>query len=125
SLLDLRGFAPQTPLHALSRAASPARSVSAYAEATARPRRSAFGAKAGAWLARVEGQGIGLATSGGLISGSHDGQLNAADAKAVAVLQHRARGARAVDEGAVGAVEIDDFELGGAGREPAVQARHQ
>ncbi len=38
--------------HALSRAALPARSVSASVKATARPRRSAFGAKAGAWLIR-------------------------------------------------------------------------
>src|SRR5262245_37857736 len=36
-----------------SLAASPARSVSACAKATARPRRSAFGAKAGAWLASL------------------------------------------------------------------------
>src|SRR4051794_8968107 len=48
-----RGASPLgTPLHALSLAAAPARSVSASAKATARPRRSAFGAKAGAWLAR-------------------------------------------------------------------------
>ena len=37
----------------------------------------------------------------------------------------RAVDALAVDEGAVRAVEIDDFELGRAGRQAAVDARHQ
>ena len=45
-----RRFPPS--LFELRRGRLPARSVSASAKATARPRRSAFGAKAGAWLAR-------------------------------------------------------------------------
>jgi len=54
-----------------------------------------------------------------------DREFDAADTEAVAVLQRRAFGALAVHESAVGAVEIDHLELGGAGRETAVQPRDQ
>src|SRR6185503_20774321 len=54
-----------------------------------------------------------------------DGELDAADAQAVAALQPRLGDALVVDERSVRAPEIDDLEVVGGRDQPAVQAGHE
>src|SRR3990170_2751942 len=81
-------------------------------------RASAFARSASADRRSLGGGWLGLPRAG-------NDELDAADAEPVAFLQRRARDARAVDERAVGALEVHDLERGRPGEQLAVEPRHE